>query len=386
MSKKKKAARPVALWIEALSMGTAPENAPEGWAIAEAWLADGSGSLETLDGRLALSVVEAAGDAGEVERLQGLEDSPDKALRKAGRRALHRLRSAGLSVNEPPRSNVFSLQAEVVDIPSRAFLGHAHQEGYAPFLLTATDSEGSCILAGEIGGGEGARNTTHLHVTRRDLRDVWKDAEANPDMVEVSLVTGLHFVKRAMDVARTLAGRSPHDWDHFLGHISQGTQTTAQLWNPGEGLSTELDESLLEGLDEGHLLAERSWFRFWPVPEEAISALFEDLGSAAASDLTVSEEVQAERREDAFRKAADRALEDDTVRQRWLTSMENSVAVLRAGGKEEAAAEVHNLALAIRAGLPGRRLAPVLASLRFQTFKLASMMGQMDGMEEPPTP
>ena len=66
--------------------------------------------------------------------------------------------------------------------------------------------------------------------------------------------------------------------------------------------------------------------------------------------------------------------------------MENSVAVLRAGGEEEAAAEVHNLALAIRAGLPGRRLAPVLASLRFQTFKLASMMGQMDGMEEPPTP
>ena len=55
--------------------------------------------------------------------------------------------------------------------------------------------------------------------------------------------------------------------------------------------------------------------------------------------------------------------------------------VLLAQGEDAKATEVHNLGLALAAGLPGRKLAPVLASLRFQTFKMASMMG---GMEPPP--
>jgi len=382
---KKKTAKPMNAWVDALRAGTAPDDAPEGWAVAEEWLADGSGSLESLDERLALSALEAAVATQALERVQGLDDSPDKELRKAARRALHRLRSAGVDVADTAPAKRFSLSAEVVDIPSRAFLGHAHQEGYAPFLLTATDAEGSCILAGEIGGGEGVRNTTHLHVTRRDLREVWKDAEGNADLVEVSFVTGMHFVKRGMESARALLGRSPHDWDHFLGHISKGTVTAAQLLDTADGLSAELDEAGLAQLDEGKLLAEREWFRFWPVPDEAIGALFEDLSAAAASDLAPTEEAQAERREDAFEKAADAALSDAVVRKRWQEYLRISVAVLRAQGQDAKAAEVHNLGLALAAGLPGHKLAPVLASLRFQTFKMASMMGQMDGME-PPAP
>ncbi len=382
---KKKTAKPVKAWVEALTTGTAPEPAPEGWAVAAEWLADGSGSLDSLAPSLALSAVEAALAGERVARLQVLDDSPSKALRKAARRALHRLRSAGVEVASAPQSNAFSLGAEIVDIPSRAFLGHPHQEGYAPFLLTATDAEGSCILAGEIGGIQGVRNTTHLHVTRRDLREVWKDADGNGDLTEVSFVTGMHFVKRGMASAKALSGHSPHDWDHFLGHISQGTQTAAQLLDPAEGLPAKLDEPALANLDEGKLLAEREWFRFWPVPEEAISALFEDLSTAAASDLAPSEEAHAGRREDAFEKAADQALADDAVRSRWAEYLRISVAVLRADGDEAKATEVHNLGLALAAGLPGHKLAPVLASLRFQTFKMASMMGQMEGME-PPTP
>ena len=382
---KKKTAKPNKAWVEALRASKAPESAPEGWAVAAEWLADGSGSLESLSPRLALSAVEAAAVEQRVPRLQVLEDSPDKELRKAARRALHRLRSAGVEITTAPQSNAFSLGAEIVEIPSRAFLGHPHQEGYAPFLLTATDAEGSCILAGEIGGAQGVRNTTHLHVTRRDLREVWKDAEGNSDLTEVSFVTGMHFVKRGMASAQALSGRSPHDWEHFLGHISKGTQTAAQLLDPAEGLPTKLDESALADLDEGKLLAEREWFRFWPVPEEAISALFEDLSTAAASDLAPSEEAQAQRREDAFEKAADQALADADFRRRWAEYLRISVAVLRAAGDEAKASEVHNLGLALGAGLPGHKLAPVLASLRFQTFKMASMMGQMDGME-PPAP
>ncbi len=382
MGKKNKAAKPVKAWVEALGQGTAPDNAPEGWAVAEEWLADGSGSLESLDARLALSAVQAAVAAQAIGPLQALDDSPDKALRKAARTALHRLRSAGFEVTEAPRSHRFSLGAEIVDIPSRAFLGHAHQEGYAPFLLTATDQEGSCILAGEIAGSEGVRGTTHLHLTRRDLREVWKDAEGNSELAEVSFVTGLHFVKRGMETAKALSGRSPHDWDHFLGHLSQGTLTAAQLLDTADGLASELDEGALDQLDEGKLLAEREWFRFWPVPEEAINTLFEDLTRAAEADLAPSDEAANERRADAFRAAADKALADPTIRERWQEYLRISVVVLQARGEPERAAEVHNLGLALAAGLPGHKLAPVLASLRFQTFKAASMLGQL-GDEAP---
>jgi hypothetical protein len=382
VAKKKNTAKPVKAWTEALTAGSAPADAPEGWAVATEWLADGSGSLESLDGRLALSAVSAAGATKAVARLQALDNSPDKDLRKAARRALHSLRSTGVEIVDTPKATRFSLAAEVLDIPSRAFLGHAHQEGYAPFLLTATDAEGSCILAGEIGGTQGVRNTTHLHVTRRDLREIWKDAEGNADLTEVTFVTGMHFVKRGMGSAKSLSGQSPHDWEHFLGHISQGTQTAAQLLDPADGLPTELDEPALGALDEGKLLAEREWFRFWPLPEDAINALFEDLSTAAmASELVPTDEAQPEHQEEAFEKAADEALADTAVRTRWAEYLRISVAVLLAQGEDAKATEVHNLGLALAAGLPGRKLAPVLASLRFQTFKMASMMG---GMEPPP--
>jgi hypothetical protein len=381
--KNKKTAKPIKAWVTALVSGTAPSDPTEGWAVAEAWLADGSGSLESLDPRLALSAIEAAVGAQSVDRLQALDDSPDKELRKAGRRALHRLRSAGVEVTAISRAHSFTLGAEALTIPSRAFLGHTHQEGYAPFLLTATDVEGSCILAGEIGGNEGVRNTTHMHVTRRDLREVWKDADASSDLVEVPFTTGMHFVKHGMESAKELSGRSPHDWKHFLGHISEGTITAAQLLDPTDGMATTLDEEQLAELNEGHLLTERTWFRFWPIPDEAISALFDDLSNAAESAIEVSEERKTERQTEAFNNAADKALADDPVRKQWLTSTRISVAVLIAEGNAEAAAEVHNLSLALQAGLPGHRLAPVLASLRFQAFKLASMAGQAEGTPLP---
>lgn len=381
MAKKNKPAKSIKKWVEHLGAGTAPDSAPEGWAVAEAWVADGSGSLESLDGSLALSAIDAATSAEAVPRLQALDDSPVKDLRKAARRALHRLRSTGVEVVEPATTKSFSLSAEVLDIPSRAWLGHAHQEGYAPFLLTATDAEGSRILAGEIGGTQGARNMTHLQVTRRDLREVWKDAGNSSDLNEVAFTAGLHFVQRGMGWAKSLTGKSPHDWDHFLGHIPKGVQTAAQLLDPADGLPKTLDASLLDALDEGRLMAERTWFRFWPVPDDAIGMLFEDLNAAVTSDLEVSEEAQAQRRNDAFNKAADTALAEDEVRQRWLAYLQISVTVLQAQGEPDIAAEVHNLALAVRDGLPGHMLAPVLASLRFQTFKLASMMGQAEGAQ-----
>ncbi len=376
MSKKK--SKPVPAWIEALSSGTAPEEAPAGWAVAQEWLAEGSGQLEGLKPRLALSAIEAAASTQAVPRLQGLDDSPDKGLRKAARRALHRLRSSGVVIEDTPRSTTFSLRKEAVAVAPKAFLGFPHQEGYAPFLLSTTDDEGSCILAGEVGGGQGVRNTYHLHVTRGDLREVWKDAVQSSELVEIDFTTGLHFVRSGMEHARSLTGAAPKDWPHFLGHLAEGTLTAAQLLDPAAGLASTLDTAALREMAETDPLTVRPWFSYWPLPKGAMEKLFADLEEQLGSELEISPELEQERRDRAFADAADEAFAEVEVREQWRAHLGIAVAILRAQGDQDAATEAHNVALAVEQGLAGHEIPPVMSSLRYQAFRFATMLGQLN--------
>jgi hypothetical protein len=106
---------------ESLASGATLPEVP-GYDQAAAWLKGEGAGLEGLDHELALAAVEAAVKQKNGALLLELE-SASKALKKAGRAGLHRLRSAGVVVEEAKRQGtVFTLGRDEEMPPPRAAL------------------------------------------------------------------------------------------------------------------------------------------------------------------------------------------------------------------------------------------------------------------------
>src|SRR5690349_11203730 len=90
---------------EALRAGEgAPESVlGEDWAEGRKILDGEVADAGALPGALALAVLEAAVALRRPAAAQLLSASPDREVAKAARRALYRLRSAGVAVTEQPR-------------------------------------------------------------------------------------------------------------------------------------------------------------------------------------------------------------------------------------------------------------------------------------------
>lgn len=334
----------------ALAAGEAHEATD--YEAAAAWLA-GSGGLAGVDRRTALSAVQAAVLKRDIERLQALEAEGDKALRKAARAGLHKLRSAGVEVVERREATRFSLGTEEVAHWSTAWLSPPDPDGYSQVFLIWADADlvGFYLCIG--GGAQGIlEEETGLYpATRSLLRRLQKDLQAEPAMREIPFTTGLYLAQEAMTRYQELTGNHPMDWADFLANVPEGTRTAAQLLNPIAGFSAQVD---VEGLQSWETL-ERLVGHDWLISVDQLGEVGLEVIAFLNSELEISDELRKERLAELEVKAGEAALTDE-VRESIGRRLRHLAIYASAGGQADFASEAWNHYLAVTGGTPAAQL------------------------------
>ena len=358
MAKNKKKARWDAAQVEALVSGG-------GDAAARAWL-DGAGPLEG-DASLVLSAIEAAVRLKAVAPLQALESGPHKKL---ARKALHRLRSAGVEVTEQRSTSSFSLAKEQIKVEPVAFMGPPNVDGYSEFMLAYTDEEGTCAVMGWFGGARGIRNTSHGHLTRTGLRELSRDLAAASHLVRVPFVEALSHILPAAAVATEAEGQAPHDWEHFVTHVPQPTLTAGLTHDAARQLADEVDAEQLKG---SSVLASNPWFQLWPVAPEALEQVVTQLATKIDEEPEEGSDEPPDMMSE-LSEAASKALEGQ--RAEWARRARLAATALSAAGDADNAKTAAMIALAVEAELPASDLPLVERTLQMQIGWMAQQQMQ----------
>ncbi|MDP2307511.1 MAG: hypothetical protein Q8P18_15900 [Pseudomonadota bacterium] len=197
-----------------------------------AWAHEGKGDLSALpDPHLAIAAAAALGNSRALLSVTG-----PKELKKAAAAALHKLKSRGVKIEEAPAPRAFVLGKGEEPLPARAFLSLPDMTGDMELLLTTSDAGGNCALGVILSAGR-AKQTQHGHLARAELRDVWKQATARGDLVEIPYIVGLHYAERFL-----ATGEHKHDWTHFLEHVPSALLQSARVLDPLANPPAAVDE------------------------------------------------------------------------------------------------------------------------------------------------
>jgi hypothetical protein len=357
VAKNKKKARWDSAQVEALVSGG-------GDATARAWL-DGQGDLDG-DASLVLSAIEAAVKLQAVAPLQALDAGPHKKL---GRKALHRLRTAGVEVEAPRAQTSFSLARERITVEPVAYVGPPDPDGYSEFMLAYTDEEGTCAVMGWFGGPRGIRNTSHGHLTRTGLRELSRDLQAAPHLVRLPFIEALAHILPAAAQAEAVEGHPPHDWEHFVTHVPQATLTASLTHDAARSRAEAVDAEQLKGSSH---LASNPWFQLWPVAPEAMEQVVTQL--AAKMDEPDGEDGEPADMMSELSAAAETALSG--MREEWARRARLAATACDALGDSDGATTAAMIALAIEADMPASELPLVERTLQMQIGWMAQQQMQ----------
>ena len=318
--------------------------ARSGDPVTVAWVHDGMGDLASLPDPLL--AIEAAGELGKVELLQGV--SGPKPWRKAAAAALHRIKSRGVKVTEVVAPRSFALGKESVEVPSRAFLSMPDFDGDVELLLTCTDDEGTCAL-GLVVGGSGVKDAGHGHLSRGELRDMWKQVESRPEMAEVPFTTALHYADA------WLTPVNHRDWKHFLEHVAPATLASARVLDP---------VARAPAPPAGGEADTRGWMApFSLLDESALMSAMDEAEGTILSPIELAPDQIETRMETLARDVADRALTDRN-RGSFVRCAELAATSFRFHGRTAAADAAKAAARDLEAGKPGREIAPIVDAVR----------------------
>ena len=331
--------------VDALTSGAGADE-------VRTWLDTGEGDPASWNPLLAGSAIEAAVQLKNVALLQSLERAP-KALKKAARRGLHKLKSQGVTV-ESAAPKAFALSREEINVPPVAFVGPPDVEGYSEFFLGFTDAEGTCCTMGRFGGNEGFRSLSHGHISRGALRKM--KGEMKAILTEVPFTEALHHILPSVDIFAALRGQVPHDWEHFVTHLPEEMMAEAAL-NP-------LPDADSADVGGSSMLPADIWFSMWPVSDDAITQVV----SAFAARAESGEDADLAPLMD---DAAEVALSPD-VRTEWVRRTRLAASAARARGEEHLLNSALRLEQALTTGTSARDIPLVTAMLQANVAMLAA--------------
>ncbi len=336
------------------------------------WLTQG-GAIDALDPETALHAVEAALALGRGDLLAQVKDGArNKDVRKAAGAAIHRLRAAGQKVEEVRKATSFTLAPEAApDMPPVAFLSPPDHDGTFSFLTLVTGDAETVVFAGIGGGAGGFRDVEHTHLGRARRRAVLEDVRRDPNLTELPFHLALQLLERAFEIG----GRTPHEWDHLLVHLDEGTKTSARVLAPFPDLLETPHPDVLAQIvplvDGPHAML------LVPDVQPLMRAAVEILG-ASTSPIEVSDEDRERRKQDAIDQAADEMVADFR-RKTWALALDNLAILGQARGWEDLVEPARHTALALSQGARGRDI-PYVRELadRFVAMQL-SQFSQLTG-------
>ena len=301
-----------------------------------------------LDWIAAQATVEAA----EVLR-RFLASAQDKDRVKQVKKALHRLRSQGVEVDEPATEAdggaKFSMAIESGSLQdARAFVTSVDGRGARlVWLVWRAGSGGSRLLQAVVDDTVGLREAEVATVTRKGFREYVDQMRANPTVIldQISVDRAAAILAGAAHLAISEGGELPAGFRQFaqVAGVEPTAAGPAEIYEHLAATDIGADAALI---DASMTLLREPHFQSWALEGAAINAAAEEIHQAETSNLMISDEQRRDRMQDAIRDAVS-ACFDDAARQAYRSRLEIMAGMLWDVGKHEEARQ----ALAAAIGL-----------------------------------
>ncbi|HVP62716.1 MAG TPA: hypothetical protein VMT11_19325 [Myxococcaceae bacterium] len=362
---------------EALRAGeSVPESVlGEDWELARAVLEGRTEDAGELPAELAQAVLEAAVAMRQPGPAELLSRHPDREVAKAARRALYRLRSAGVSLAQPVRAPEAPPPASPA--PAESLSGFASLPdgtGQRALLLAQPVRGGVEVVEALISDELGL-----LSISRAEMsRSAWRKLVRRPEMerlLPLSPEEGHALLAEA--VRCNLATRTPFppDSDLALRHLGVEAATTElpPLPAPEDG-----DAAL--ALESGALHREPE-LAAWLPPEPELKRLALRVDEVRTSPLALSPEQQAEALRERIRGQAEEFF-DPPHRQLYARRLWTVAQALERRGAEHLGRVARATARRLFHGSPG--LFPPFAEQLYA--KVLALMARPPGARAPAQP
>ncbi|HUM12223.1 MAG TPA: hypothetical protein VLT82_14855 [Myxococcaceae bacterium] len=362
---------------EALRAGeSTPESVlGEDWDRARRLLEGPDEEGRDLPAELALAVLEAAVVLRRAAPAEKLSTHPDREVAKAARRALYRLRSAGVTVAErvrAPEAPASSIPAPAESLPGFANLPDG--TGQRALLLAQPVRGGVEVVEALVSDELGL-----LSLTRAEMsRSAWRKLARRPEMermLPLSAEEGRALLAEA--ARRNLATRTefPPETDVALRHFGVEPATTelSPLPAPEEG-----DAAL--AVESGTLHHEPE-LAAWLPPEPELKRLALRVDEVRTSPLALSPEQQAEALRERIRSQAEEFFDVDR-RRLYARRLWTVAPALERRGAQHLAQVARATARRLFHGSPG--LFPPFAEQLFA--KVLALMARPPGARRPAHP
>lgn len=338
---------------------------PDAWKepVLSAWLARPCSDVALLESALGLDsrmdaiITERLGAAATqaaVPALQRLVEGEDRDLRKAAKRALHRLRSAGVDVTgQAPEQEGFSLQITPdTQRESRAFATGIDGSGGRILWVMAPSSKGGYrLLEAVVDDQQGLRKADVIPVALRGFRAHIARLRANPSLLIAQLE-----VTRAVEILRTgeslaAAAGEPlsseyQTWrDDVAAELFAVAVDESALGNvaiEADSQAGPADSAVQLGVEQRELLAQSAdllgepYFANWAVLGEAVESAAAGVRRAETSTLAVDDEQRKQQVDREISSVAE--VFDSATRVLYRQRLEQMVEILRATKNEHQAA------------------------------------------------
>lgn len=326
---------------------------PASWRqpAIEAWLSGGVQEVELLEALLQEQpertdeIIDQLGESGSpaaAALLQRLAEGGDKERGKRVRRALHRLRAAGVEIEESAPEETFSFALDADPSHARAWSsGVDGSGGRIVWVLAPTARGGEELLEAVLDDTRGLRRAETMAVTRKGFRSHLDRLDENPGILVVQLPVeeAAAALRRAEKMAEREGEELPADWLSWRRGMGEKLLTAAPS-EPDDAAAeiatgTSADEGDRQLVQESVELLKDPLFSNWAVLGEAAEEAALAVRRAEKSELVVDDEQRKQQVDQAIAGAA-RAL-DGEARARYRSRLETMAYLLERGRREEQA-------------------------------------------------
>ena len=278
----------------------APDAVEQARTLAKEPAAAPPAAVEALPAPLAEAILEGAVLAGSPTLPEALSRSGVKALAKAAKKALYRLRSKGVAVAEAPRPAAEALSGLVTSVTSDGkrglVLGRSLRQGIESVQAVLSDELGVIEL-------------NLKEVKRGSYRERVKEAHSTGIAVEISREEGAALLAEAAAINLRSRTPFPKELDAALRHHGVQPATTEPTLPPPE-------PGDVHGVLRGHTLHETQELSHWVPPQAELNKVVQKLEEVTHSPLALSEAQKEEQTLQAVRALA-RAFFTPEVRKRY---------------------------------------------------------------------
>ncbi len=237
-----------------------------------------------------------------------LSQARDKDRVKQVKKALHRLRSQGVEVEDSSTETEggFTLAIETGALQdSRTYLTSIDGRGARlVWVLWRAPSGGSRLLQAVVDDEVGVREAEAATVTRQGFRDYVEEMKKNPTVLlqQVPYERASEVLAAAAMLTESAEGALPADYRSWaeLAEVPPRPAGSSPIYDHIEEFSLRGDETLI---DDAMTQLREPHFQSWALYGDVVGEAAEEVRLAESSTLMISDEQRKERMQDAIRGA-----------------------------------------------------------------------------------